>query len=152
MRAVVSMFVVSTILAVPTRAIGQTPPCRVGLIEGAWLFATHVGHFSSQPQVPERLRGKDITAVGTMNIDGRGNISGTFDYTLADVGSFLNNTYAGTVIVNGDCTGTLSFTDSTGATRTDSIAVFIRRDQAELLGMSRNHLLMWTWTARRLNP
>jgi hypothetical protein len=151
MRALSAIFFATMTVTLPGSATGQMPPCTVGMVEGTWVFATGIGQLSNQPPIPEPARGKQITAIGTIHIDGQGNISGAYDNTIADVGSFLNNTFVGTVVVNADCTGTLSFTDSRGASRTDSIVVLTRRDQSELWGMSRDHLLVWTYTARRIS-
>ena len=152
MRALVKVVVAGTILAVPALAMGQTPPCTVGMLEGAWVFATGIGELGTQAPLPGAIQGKHITAIGTMNIDGRGNVSGIFDNTIGDVGGNLNVTYAGTVTVNADCRGTLQFTTSTGSSRTDSIVVLLRREESELWGMSQNHLTLWTYTARRIGP
>lgn len=152
MKALGTVLVTGMMVMVPASTHGQTRPCSVGMLEGAWVFATGIGHLSAQPPIPEAVRGRDITAMGTINIDGRGNLSGTYDNVIADVGSSLRVTFVGTVTVNTNCTGTLAFTDSRGASRTDSIVVILRGEQSELWGMSRNHLLLWTYTAKRIAP
>jgi len=76
-------------------------PCSVRGIAGKWLFATDIGHFAGTDTIP---RG-DITAAGTMNIDTRGNVSGTFDAVIQEVAFLPGETYSGSVQVNDNCTG-----------------------------------------------
>lgn len=153
MRAVGTLVATAAIiLVVPATARGQAPPCTVGMLQGAWVFATGIGELGTQAPLPPSLQGKHITAIGTMNIDGLGNISGVFDNTIGDVGGNLNVTYAGTVTLDADCRGTLQFTTSEGASRTDSIVVVLRGAHAEFWGMSQNPLVLWTYTARRIGP
>ena len=53
----------------------------------------------------------------------------------------------GTVVVNPDCTGTLTFNTNAGTTRTDSIVIVNRR---AMLGMSQDPQNLWTYKARRI--
>jgi hypothetical protein len=129
-----------------TAPFGVTPSadggqsCSTRAVAGRWLFATDVGHQSLGP-------GGDITAIGTLNIDSQGNISGTFDVTVQDAAFRPGNTYEGTIVVNSDCTGTMMFQTSTGSIRTDSIAVVSR---GEFWGMSQDTRNLWTYRARRV--
>ncbi len=120
--------------------------CSTKTIAGKWIFATGIGRQSLGGPFPP---GKDITALGTMNISRDGTISGVFDATIQDFFDFplLGQTYTGTVIVNADCTGMLTFVNSQGVERTDSIAVVSRR---EILAMSRDPANLWTYTVRRI--
>lgn len=118
--------------------------CSTRTIAGRWLFATGNGALLA-PNPP--FSGETITALGTMNIDRQGNVTGTFDNTIAGFGSFEGNTYWGTVQVNADCTGRLHFTTSSGSMRTDSIAVLNR---SEMWGMSLDETNPWTYTVRRV--
>lgn len=117
----------------------KRPQCSVRQLSGNWIFATDVGQFPSF--------GGDITAIGTMNIDPHGNLGGTFDATVAEVGFLPGNSYEGSIVVNDDCTGTVEFATSQGTLRVDSIAV-ISRD--EIWGMSQFPENLWTYRARRI--
>ena len=118
--------------------------CSIHAIAGNWLFATDIGHqMLGAPFPPD----KDITAIGTMNIESDGTLSGTFDVTVEDFAFIPGVVYTGTVTVNADCTGMLNFATSVGSVRTDSIAVVSRR---EMLGMSQDHLNLWTYQIRRI--
>jgi hypothetical protein len=58
------------------------------------------------------------------------------------------NGYFGSVTVNTNCTGTLTFETTDGTIRTDSIAV-ISRD--EIWGMSQDPYNLWTYKMRRIS-
>jgi hypothetical protein len=81
-----------------------------------------------------------------MNIDKNGGLEGKFDATVGGVAFLPNNTYSGTVMVNSDCTGTLTFVTSRGTVRTDSIAVL---SWYEMWGMSQDLGNLWTYRVRR---
>ena len=115
-------------------------PCSTKDMAGGWLFATDVGHIFDF--------GGDITAIGTMNIDRRGNLAGTFDATVQNVIFLPDITYEGTIVVNSDCTGHLTFVTSLGAIRTDSIAVVSR---TEFWGMSQDFNNLWNYSVRRIS-
>lgn len=118
--------------------------CSVRAIAGNWLFATSIGHqMLGAPFPPD----KDITAIGTMNIARDGTLSGSFDVTIEGFTFAPGVFYTGSVIVNPDCTGMLSFVTSLGSARTDSIAVLSRR---EILAMSQDPLNLWTYQIRRI--
>ena len=129
----------------PTAQALADDPCSTQAIAGRWVFATNVGRqMLGEPFPP----GKDITAIGTMNIERDGFLSGKFDVTVQDFFSILDVTYSGSVTVNPDCTGTLIFVTSTGTERTDSIVVVNRR---EMFGMSRDPLNLWNYQVRRIS-
>ena len=154
MRAPATFVMAAILLVAPVSARAQTPACSVSQLEGAWVFATGIGQLSAvSPLLSARVRGKQLTAIGTINIDARGNASGTFVQTVADVGA-ANNTYTAQITVNADCTGTVSLTTGSGATRTDSIVIMIGRDPlvSEYWGMSQVDAIMLTYTARRIAP
>jgi hypothetical protein len=135
--AIVTMIV----LMVPTPGKGQNHLCSVrNDVAGSWVFATGMGQLFHRS-------GQAITAIGTMNIEADGSVSGTFDSTIAQLGT-SRATYRGSVEVNPDCTGTLIFTTSGGSSRTDSIVVL--ENGAEMWGMSRDPLLPWTYTVKRV--
>ena len=90
--------------------------CRTSKMAGRWLFATDIGHQMLLP-------GGNITALGTMRIDRRGNLSGVFDATVQDWMHLPAVKYTGKLTVRRDCTGTLRFVTEAGTERTDSIAV-----------------------------
>ncbi len=129
----------------PTAQALADGPCSTRSIAGRWVFATNVGRQMFGDPFPP---GKDVTAIGTMNIDRYGTLSGKFDVTVQDFISLLDVTYSGSVTVNPDCTGTLIFVTSTGTERTDSIVVVDRR---EMLGMSRDPLNLWNYQVRRIS-
>ena len=124
-------------------ALAQNRPCSVQSIAGEWIFATEVGQQALIPDVEG-----DITAIGTVNIDSAGNVSGEFDNTFADFMSFSDITFSGSITVDSDCRGTLTFVTSNGAMRTDSIGVV---SQSEFWGMSRDVNNLWTYKAKRIS-
>lgn len=115
--------------------------CNVRTLSGSWFFATEVGHFPG----PVPFSG-DITAIGTMNIDPAGQLAGTFDATVSEVAFLPGTAYSGSVTVNPDCTGTLTFETSQGSVRTDSIVII---NGNEFWGMSQDPGNLWTYRARR---
>jgi hypothetical protein len=118
--------------------------CSIRAISGSWLFATSIGRqMLGEPFPPD----KDITAIGTMNIARDGTLSGTFDVTVEDFAFIPGVLYSGSVMINPDCTGILSFATSVGSVRTDSIAVLSRR---EILAMSQDPKNLWTYQIRRI--
>ena len=85
--------------------------------------------------------------MGTMNFDREGNLSGTFDVTVAEFTFLADNAYSGSVTVNPDCRGTLVFITSLGTMRTDSIVVLSR---SEIWAMSQDPANLWTYRVRRI--
>ena len=125
------------------QALANDGACSTRAIAGQWVFATNVGRqMLGGPFPPE----KDITAIGTMNIDRYGNVSGTFDVTVQDFAFIPDIPYNGSVTVNPDCTGILDFVTSISQ-RTDSIVVVNRR---EMLGMSQDPQNLWNYQVRRI--
>ena len=85
---------------------GDAPDeCSTRMLAGRWMFATDVGKQTFFP-------GGDITAIGTFRVDRAGNLKGKFDATVANFGFLPGVEFDGTVTVNPDCTGTLTFTTS----------------------------------------
>lgn len=119
--------------------------CSNESIAGRWMFATGIGRQSLGPPFPE---GKDITAIGIFSADKFGYVAGSFDATVQDFLFLPNNTFTGSLTVNPDCTGTLTFITSAGSARTDSIVVVNRR---EMLGMTQDPANLWTYQLRRLS-
>lgn len=119
--------------------------CGTRQMSGNWLFATAIGRQALGEPFPP---GKDITAIGTMDVDRKGVLTGTFDITVQDFGFIPGLTYTGTISVNSDCTGTVTFVTSAGSARTDSIAVVSRN---EFFGMSQDPNNLWTYTAKRIS-
>jgi len=118
--------------------------CTTNAVAGSWVFASGVGHqMLGEPFPP----GKDMTAIGTMNFDRYGNLTGVFDVTVQDFAALSGIGYAGSVTVNSDCTGTLEFVTGAGTMRTDSIVVV---DRDEILGMSQDPNNLWTYQVRRI--
>ncbi len=129
----------------PTAQVLAEDSCSTRAIAGRWLFASGVGRQMFGDGIPPE---KVVTAIGTMNINRDGSLSGKFDLTIQDVVFVPGITYAGLVTVNPDCTGTLTFVTSDGAMRTDSIVVVDRR---EMLGMTQDPLNLWTYQVRRIS-
>ncbi len=127
---------------VPEAAARDNGLCSVETLKGRWMFAAGMGELFH-----EGFRGQTITALGTMDFDGQGNLTGAFDNTIARFGAFVDTTYWGRVTVDADCTGTLQFTTSSGSRRTDSIAI-VRHD--EVWGMSLDPLNPWTYVVKRI--
>lgn len=130
-------------LPAPGLAQGQ-PDCSVKQIAGAWAFATEVGRLVN-PNLPPDT---EITAIGTMNIGPAGSVDGVFDNNVEGVRANTNVTYSGSVTVRPDCLGELTFVTGGGSMRTDTIAV-VSRD--EILAMSRNPNVLWTYQVRRIS-
>jgi hypothetical protein len=129
-------------LALPAQAHEQEG-CSIKMLTGRWLFATGIGHQALENAPPPG----DITAIGTMNVAPSGELQGVFDVTFQSAVSVEDIPYYGSVVVDADCTGSLSFVTGTGSMRTDSIVVLNRY---EFLGMSRDPNNLWTYTARRI--
>ena len=118
--------------------------CSTRSMAGRWMFATGIGRQSLEG-FPV---GKDITAIGIFSVDRFGNATGSFDVTVQDTVFFPNVTFTGSLTVNRDCTGTLTFITSAGTARTDSIVVVSRR---EMLGMTQDPANLWTYQVRRIS-
>jgi len=118
--------------------------CSTSMLAGRWLFATGIGHQALGGNAPPPA---DITALGTMNIRRNGDVEGVFDVTFEAAAFRPSVPYTGTMLINADCTGTLSFVTGAGTMRTDSIAVLNRH---ELWGMSQDPKSLWTYHVRRL--
>ncbi len=129
----------------PTAQALADKPCSVQALAGHWVFATGIGRQALGAPFPP---GKDITAVGVMAITKDGNFSGHFDATVQDSFFLPGNAYTGSMTINPDCTGTVTFTTSVGTTRLDSIVVVSR---SEILGMSQDPLNLWTYQVRRIS-
>lgn len=136
-----TMLLIAISLFPTTQALADDDLCSIEAIAGHWVFATGVGH--SEVPIPQ-----DITAIGTMNIAKDGSLSGTFDVTVQNTFFVPEVLYAGSVSVNRDCRGTLTFITGVGTERTDSIVVV---NQSEILGMSQDHLNLWTYQMRRIS-
>lgn len=121
----------------------QAFECSTARMAGRWVFATGIGHQTlAQAPAPG-----DITAIGTMNVTRDGVLEGTFNVTFEGAAFVPDIPYSGTLTVNPDCTGTVSFVTAIGSQRTDSIVVLNR---FEFWGMSEDPLNLWTYKARRL--
>jgi hypothetical protein len=105
------------------------PPCSIATIAGAWAFTTTDIMYNSDGTVGG-------TALGVFKIDADGNLTGTYDSTfLGSPPNFYPATnYVGTVSVNPNCMGTLSFHD-VGSTDMIVQSIVIARSGREMLGM-----------------
>lgn len=118
--------------------------CSVAMLQGHWIFATGIGYQALGAPFPPD---KDITAIGTMTVNRDGSIEGQFDATVENSFFLPGVTYAGSITLNRDCTGTVTFITGAGTARTDTIAL-VARD--EMLGMSQDPENLWTYQVRRL--
>jgi hypothetical protein len=79
-------------------------PCTTRSIDGSYAYlvsGTNVG-------------GGLVAAVGLVTTDGEGSL--TANDTVSANGAIIRRTITGTYSVNGDCTGTVTFTDQFGLT------------------------------------
>jgi hypothetical protein len=141
MKARATLLIVSLLLA-PAVLAGNASKraftCSESHLIGKWVFATEIGNFTGFGP---------ITALGTLKVERGGALNGKFDATVGDAVFLPDNTYTGSIDVGRDCRGTLTFTDSTGASRTDSIVVV---NYDEFWGMSQNPGVLWTYRAKRI--
>ncbi len=122
--------------------------CSLKDVAGKWIFATDIGRITDEFAPPDT----EITALGTMNISRDGSVSGRFDVTLefpipAPFDFRSNVTYWGTISINPDCTGTLTFETDAPSSRTDTIALVSRK---KMLGMSQDPTNLWTYEVHRI--
>jgi hypothetical protein len=140
MKTAVTALIVGMTLAGPAWASDRekTPRCSVRALAGAWVFGTDAGQIAGVG---------GITAVGTLNIDRKGQVSGKYDYTIAQLGFFAGNAYTGTVTVNPDCTGTITFEDESGG----GVSSIVIASSDEFWGISQDPGILWTVRARRIS-
>jgi hypothetical protein len=117
--------------------------CSLRDVTGKWLFATSIG----RQMLPDLPPEKDMTALGTWVVTRDGGFSGTFDVTVEDTLFAQGVPYTGSIVINPDCTGTVTFVTGLGSTRIDTIAVVGR---GEILGMSQDPANLWTYQVRRV--
>lgn len=103
------------------------------------MFATDVGKQVFFP-------GGDITAIGIFRVDRSGKLKGVFDATVAAYLFLPCVTFEGSLVINPDCTGTLSFVTASGSARTDTIIVL----GDTIRGMSQDTTFLWTYEAKRM--
>lgn len=128
--------------AAPAFAGNEFEPCSTRMLAGRWMFATDIGH-----QAILKVPG-DITAIGIFRVDRQGTLlDGIFDATAQNIGLLQGVTFTGSVVVNPNCTGTLTFVTSAGTTRTDSIIVL---GPGHVRGMSQDFRNLWTYDMRRM--
>ncbi len=129
--------------AATSRSYSYGKGCSLRDVVGRWVFASAI----SRQMAPIFPVGKDMTALGTMNIERDGTLSGTFDLTVQDFEHYPQVGYVGSIVINRDCTGTVTFVTEFGSSRTDSIAVVGR---GEILGMSKDPANLLTYQVRRV--
>ena len=118
--------------------------CNLRMIAGQWVFATEIGRQAlGEPFPPD----KHLTAIGTMTIGRDGHVEGRYDATVQESMFLKDIPYTGTLTINEDCTGELTFETENGNARTDSIVVV---SKSEILGMSRDPNNLWTYQVRRV--
>jgi hypothetical protein len=136
----VGILAVALGLAVSAAAGERGGRCSLRAASGHWIFATDVGQYPAG--------GGDITALGSFDVDGEGNVNGIFDATLATVAFIPGCVFSGKMTIEPDCRGTLTFETCTGAVRTDSIALVSR---SEIWGMSQDPGNLWNYKARKIS-
>ena len=129
--------------AAPAHSYPGKKGCSIRDVVGKWLFATSIGRQMFPDLPPE----KDMTALGTWNVKRDGSMSGAFDLTVQDTFFEPGIPYEGSVVINRDCTGTVTFVTALGSTRTDSLAIVGRN---EIIGMSQDPFNLWTYQVRRV--
>jgi hypothetical protein len=116
-------------------------PCSIATIAGKWVFITDVLYTQAGTV--------DGIAMGTISIGMDGSYVGTYDWSGTG-GAFLGNDYIGTVTVNPDCTGTVSFHD-VGSTYEVVQSIVIARDGQEIWGDFQNPADdVGIWRAKRI--
>jgi len=116
-------------------------PCSIATIAGQWVFITDVLY--TQAGVV------DGVAIGTINIGVDGSYRGTYDWSGTG-GAALGNNYIGTVTVNPDCTGTVSF-HAVGDTYEVVQSIVIARNGQEIWGDFQNPVDdVGVWRAERI--
>jgi hypothetical protein len=116
-------------------------PCSIATIAGQWVFTTDVLYTQAGTV--------DGVALGTVNIGMDGSYGGTYDWAGTS-GAALGNNYIGTVTVNPDCTGTVSFHD-VGDTYEVVQSIVIARDGQEIWGDFQNPADdVGVWRAKRI--
>jgi hypothetical protein len=130
------------LFAAPAFAGNDYESCSTRMLAGRWMFATDVGHQALFPG------SGDITAIGVFRIDRLGTVlDGVFDATVEKFRFLPDLSFSGSVVVNANCTGTLTFVTSAGTTRSDSIVVI---GPGHIRGMSQDINNLWTYDMRRL--
>lgn len=119
--------------------------CSVKALAGEWVYATDVGQQMLGDPLPP---GKDITSIGRITIHRDGTMTSIFDVTIQDAAFFKNATATGSVVVNRDCTGEMTFVTSAGTERTDTIVIVNSR---EFFGMSQDPFNLWNYQARKIS-
>jgi hypothetical protein len=115
--------------------------CSIATIAGEWVFITDVLYTQAGTV--------DGIAIGTINIGMDGSYGGTYDWSGTG-GAALGNNYIGTVTVNPDCTGTISFHD-VGDTYEVVQSIVIARDGQEIWGDFQNPADdVGVWRAKRI--
>jgi len=145
MNKLTTTFLLAGMILLPTAQALADGGCSTRSIAGKWMFATGIGRQSLGPPFPED---KDITAIGIFSVDRHGNAAGTFDATVQDFTFIPGIAFTGSVAINPDCTGTLTFVTTAGTARTDSIVLVNKR---EILGMTQDPLNLWTYQMRKLS-
>jgi len=122
-------------------ATTKAHPCSIATIAGEWVFTTDV-LYTQEGTV-------DGVALGTINIGMDGSYGGTYDWAGTS-GFSLGNKYIGTVTVNPDCTGTVSFHD-VGSSYEVLQSIVIARSGQEIWGDFQNPVDdVGVWRAKRI--
>ena len=139
--------VVAFIAATPSAQMSQVSAnnkhtCSIATIAGAWVFTTNNLYLQNGML--------DGNALGTANYGEDGTVSGTYDWEGTS-GFYPGNSWVGTVSVNPDCTGTISF-HNVGDTQMVVQSIVIARSGQEIRGMFQDPTIdVGTFTAKRVS-
>jgi hypothetical protein len=107
----------------------KVPRCSIATIAGAWVFTTNNLYLQDGTL--------DGNAMGTANYHMDGTLDGTYDWE--GTGGFASGiSYAGTLSVNPDCTGTISFYVGGDTSYMVVQSIVIARSGQEIWGMFQN--------------
>ena len=139
--------VVAFIAATPFAQMSQVSAnnkhtCSIATIAGAWVFTTNNLYLQNGML--------DGNALGTANYGEDGTVSGKYDWE-GTTGFYPGNSWVGTVSVNPDCTGTLSF-HNVGSDQMVVQSIVIARSGQEIRGMFQDPTIdVGTFTAKRVS-
>jgi len=139
--------VVAFIAATPFAQMSQVSAnnkhtCSIATIAGAWVFTTNNLYLQNGML--------DGNALGTATYGKDGSVRGTYDWE-GTTGFYPGNSYVGTLSVNPDCTGTLSF-HNVGSDQMVVQSIVIARSGQEIRGMFQDPTIdVGTFTAKRVS-
>ena len=120
----------------------KAPRCSIATIAGDWVFTTNNLYLQNGML--------DGNALGTATYGKDGSVRGTYDWE-GTTGFYPGNSYVGTLSVNPDCTGTISF-HNVGSDQLVVQSIVIARSGQEIRGMFQDPTIdVGTFTAKRVS-